>query len=83
MKIERKSVKALDPLAKWCQRTQGGMALVLRELNRRTGEPQFRSNLQLWLHEDPAKRTQPRLGLGLALLEIWADIKARKVQVAA
>jgi hypothetical protein len=59
------------------------MACILRELTKRTGEEQYRSNLVEWLHQDPAKRGQPRLGLGLILGDIYQDIKRGKVKVAA
>jgi hypothetical protein len=39
-------------------------------LTKRTKKSWRRENIERWLHEDPEKRTQPLLGVGLLLVEI-------------
>ena len=63
-------VPAIAPVARplVAVRTRRPLAARLTEL---TGTTQYRQNIGEWLHPDPDKRIEPRLGMGLLLLDTF------------
>ncbi len=69
-----REMQALTPLINHVRENRGASNTVLTLLNERTGEEIIRSQLARWLDPDPAKRSSPRLGIGLALLEVAGEV---------
>lgn len=78
---KRLSGQALQRLIKHVQNTRGETTAIVNELTKLTGQTQYRQNVEEWLHPDPEKRVEPRLGVGLALLIVGAS-RAGRVTVA-
>ena len=70
------SATALEPLIAFAEANRGTYAKISQVLTARIGETQHRQNVRSWLHTDPAKRVEPRFGIGLMLLEIGAELGA-------
>jgi len=70
--------KQLAPLIKFVHNNRGTINNLTKILSRRCGRKIRRENLERWLHQDPTKRTQPLLGVGLLLVEIGAKYMAGK-----
>jgi len=64
--------RVIAPLANFA-RTPAARAAILDTMNRiapnDNGKPWRRQEIDVWLHPDPARRHEPRLGAGLALIE--------------
>jgi hypothetical protein len=75
---ERRSADALGPLIRYAATNRGALAQIAEELSRRTRKKQFAANVGTWLDSDPNKRAEPRLGLGLFLLDIQTDLDQGK-----
>lgn len=76
--------RAVAPIAHYCDRTPGAKGLILAELNRRSpnesGRPWNRQQVDRYLY--PAgRRTEPLLGIGLALIEAGATIMGKQYQL--
>jgi len=56
-------------------RAGGGKKTLAELLSARTGQHIRRERVEEWLHPDPARRMQPRLGIGLLLKEIWEEME--------
>lgn len=69
----QRAAKAISPLAAWASRTAGSKAAIIETLNRiapnDNGRKWNRQQVESYLHADPAKRHEPKLGAGLALIE--------------
>jgi hypothetical protein len=60
-------------------RAGGGKKWLAERLSELTGEHVRRERVEEWLHPDPDRRIQPRLGIGLEMKRVWSDeIKGRK-----
>jgi hypothetical protein len=73
-KSKTKSDQALQALRTWVHAGRGRLAVVLNLLEARTGKQFHRNNVSRWLHPNEADREQPRLGVGLVLIEIQAEL---------
>lgn len=62
--------KQLEPIIKFAHANRGTINALQQRLTKRTKKQWRRENIERWLHEDPDKRTQPLLGVGLLLVEI-------------
>jgi hypothetical protein len=77
--------RALQHIIKYCAENRGTMTDIQREFNRRTKQDLGHLPFVRWLHQDPAKRTEPLLGTGLLLIEVGNKIieKRRREQAKA
>jgi len=66
---------ALDPLIEYCKDVRGATSDVLRRLNARLEKDIARTQFEKWLICDRARRTEPALGAGLLLLDVWREIQ--------
>ena len=73
---DERSAAALQTLIDFVAAHHGNLKKVTDDLEARTGEKQYARNVGQWLDPDPATRIQPRLGIGLALIEC-AEIVAK------
>ena len=68
-----KARAALGPVSEYCQQNRGALGRLTDLLSERTGETQHRQNVGGWIiHE---RRVEPRLGIGLLLLECFEALK--------
>lgn len=51
---------------------------IAQRMTTRSGEQFHRQEVAAWLHEDAAKRIEPRLGAGLLLLDVATKLLARR-----
>lgn len=62
---------AIKPIAEFCADTKGAKAAIIKRMNRiapqSTGRPWNRQQVESYLHADPNKRFEPRMGAWLAL----------------
>ena len=63
--------ESLAPLIQFAQANPGTLTRLAVRLKELTGENQYRQNIGEWLHPDPAKRIEPRFGMGLLLVQVW------------
>lgn len=73
-KTELRMRHALAPLIELAKQ-RGFCVTVAKDLTRRAGKKQDASNVRCYLTSDPAERIQPRLGIGLMLLDIQDEIE--------
>lgn len=67
---------ALAPVLRWLDtQPHGTRATLLQRLNKRLSVPLDRSSFDRYLRREPLKRMEPRLGLGLLLLEEWRKMR--------
>ena len=71
----------LEPLIRMCREKYGLQADVVRRLNARMAAPVAPVNVSRWLHEDPAMRVEPLMGMGLLLLEVAREIASERPDV--
>jgi len=71
---EAASAAALKPLIDFAQKNRGTIITLADILSRRTGQTIFRQSVEKWLHPDAKKRMEPKLGIGLLLLEEGARV---------
>ena len=64
----------LNDLIKFNTRNTWFSQAVAEDMGRRTGSHYFRQEISMWLNSDAKKRTEPRLGAGLLLLEVGNSI---------
>jgi hypothetical protein len=62
---------ALAPLIEHVQNNPGTITNLAGRLATLTGEKQYRQNVGEWLHPEPAKRIEPRFGMGLLLVRVY------------
>lgn len=65
----KRANKALLGVVTYCATNAGSYGEAVKWLTKRTGRTQFIQNVHQWLHPDPAKRVEPRFGMGLLLLD--------------
>jgi len=70
MKIKPTTVadNALDFLIAYAAENRGTIAALAERLIQRTGQQIYRQQVASWLAPDPARRTEPQLGIGLLLI---------------
>lgn len=57
------------------KKERGYVARLTRELSRITGQTFQRQQVEMWIRNDPAERTQPLFGAGLLLLQAANNLK--------
>ena len=68
---KRRAGEALRPLIEYVQNNTGASQQIAAHLTRLTGTKQYRQNVEEWLHADQDRRTEPRFGMGLLLMDLW------------
>ena len=71
---QRRIALALAPLIALASARRGIALLIAADLSKRVGKKQDPSGVRLYLHADLRKRIQPRLGVGLFLMDIQDEI---------
>lgn len=79
-KLDSKDVSntALAPLIEHCNRVVGSKAELAERMSASLGYKVHRQIAEGWVHPDPAKRVEPKLGLGLVLLRIGGEMMGVK-----
>jgi hypothetical protein len=72
-KTKEFSLRALGRFADYCHANPGTISKVVVRLGEVTGATQYRQNIEEYLHREPAKRVEPRLGLGVAIMMVAAE----------
>ena len=74
--VQNKTI--LQPVIDWCSKHRGAKSKLMRSLINH-GHDVTWSMVSGWLHTDPEKRSEPRLDVGLMMLEIFEqEIKPKK-----
>ena len=73
---EAAAEKALRPVRKFLFKEAGNARRLASRLTEVTGEAVYRQSIEGWVHPDPEKRVQPRLGMGLVMLETVKRLEA-------
>lgn len=66
--------QALQPVIDWCERHYGFKAALVRRYAEKTSSCSQRALVQQWVHPDPKRRVEPKLGAGLLLLEAFREL---------
>ena len=66
--------EAVDPIVRYIHKHRGTMAKIQREAERLSGLKFAHTQIGPYFHKDPAKRTEPRLGMGLLLIEAARNV---------
>lgn len=73
---EAAAEKALRPVRKFVFKAAGNARRLAERLTKVTGENVYRQSIEGWIHPDPTKRVQPRLGMGLIMLATVKRLEA-------
>lgn len=79
---EAASAAALKPLIDFATKNRGTIITLADILSKRTGQTIFRQSVEKWLHPKIKKRMEPKLGIGLLLIEEGAKLIANTNAVA-
>lgn len=79
-KDEQIADRELSPLIKFAEKNPGTITKVTARLEKLMGSKVHRQLVEKWLHPDPAKRTQPRFGVGLLLMKVRDEIKGHEIK---
>lgn len=71
---EKLAADALSPLIKHAQANRGTIKALTERLEKVGGKPVNRVMVEGWLHPDPSRRVEPRLGAGLLLIAVGGEI---------
>ena len=75
---------AINPIASHCDSTRGAKTAILARMNQASppedAKTWNRQQVDSYLHGDPHKRQEPRLGAGLALLEAGRFVMAEHAE---
>jgi len=77
---KKRSDAALKPLVLFAQKNPGTITRIAEGLTRLTGQTQYRQNVGEWLHPDPARRVEPKLGIGLLLIDLGEKYRGKKAK---
>ncbi len=66
----------LAPVRAWVHGNHGATTRLAAKVSELADGEIHRQTLGRWLHEDPAKRNQPTLGLGLLLVQAYEALAA-------
>ena len=66
---ERAAAKALKSLIAFAHNNRGTVIELAAALSLRTGTKIYRQYVEKWLHIDAAVRIEPKLGIGLLLIQ--------------
>lgn len=72
------SDKALAKLAKIVHERRGGLTELAQRVSKRAGYEVQRQHIATWLDVDVDERSQPRLGMGLLLIQIGEEMAAEE-----
>jgi hypothetical protein len=72
--LKKLSRRRLAPLIKYCFKTQGAIADVVRRMEAVTGYRPSWGQVLDWLHPDPDKWQMPTYGNGIVLEMVLVDI---------
>lgn len=80
-KIDPKALtaRALAPVFKLAATRKKVADELAAEISRMTGTHYVRQDVEPWLKEDPAKRVEPRFGMGLVLLRAFRRVRLKKL----
>lgn len=67
----------IDPIAAHCHRTPGALAELVRQMNEMSGVTWHRQQIETYLQAEPAKRIEPRLGMGLLLRKAFESLNGK------
>lgn len=65
---------ALAALVQYARDNRHAVATITRMMNERTGQNFLRQQVITYVHHDPNRRREPRLGVGLLLIEISREL---------
>lgn len=65
----------IERIMRWRTQTHGNGAKLVRRMEELCGHPINRQEVESWLHEDPAKRVEPRLGNGMLLIVAFESLQ--------
>lgn len=66
---EAASAAALKPLIDHAQKHRGTIIELADVMSNRTGQKIYRQSVEKWIHPEADKRIEPKLGIGLILIE--------------
>lgn len=67
----------IDPIAEWADAERGRKKKIVERVQSLAGEsPPGRTLIELWLHPDHSKRTNPTLPNGLLLMKAAKEVMA-------
>lgn len=68
----------LAPLAEFVGTNHGALKFIAERLTILTGQRQYPSSVMQWLRPENPRRSEPRFGIGLMMMDVWAEILAGK-----
>jgi hypothetical protein len=68
------AIIALDPLAEFCNANVGSKIDLANRMTDALGYKIHRQIAEGWVHPDPDKRVEPKLGQGIVLLLVGAEM---------
>lgn len=77
---EAASHAALLFLIEHAQKNRGTIIELADVLSARTGQKIYRQYVEKWLHPDAAVRVEPKLGVGLMLIEEGRKLTGKRVK---
>ena len=69
-----KSDGYLSPVRAWVHANPGTVTRIAERLTALTGSEVHRQTVGRWLHRDKKLRHEPRLGMGLLLVEVYEEL---------
>lgn len=78
MKTKAVSDTALQPLIDFVNAENGRKAQLARLLGEAMGTEVHRQLVEGWVHPDPNKRVEPRMGLGIILLRVGGEMMGHR-----
>lgn len=64
------SETALAPLIKYCNENPGAKSELALKMTEAVGYTIQRQVVEGWMHKDPEKRVEPKLGMGIVLMRV-------------
>lgn len=68
------------PVREWVNENKTLTALA-EAISKHTGKTVMRQELAKWLHDDEAVRREPGLGMGIIILQTWAQLSKSKFRM--
>lgn len=80
---QQRYTRAITPLATFAKKP-GAKAAIMATLDKiapnESGRPWNRQQVDAWLHPDPERRHEPKLGAGLALIEAVGRVREARIK---
>lgn len=70
----KRSNEYLAPVRAWVHANPGSVTKIAERLTELTGSEVHRQTVGRWLHRDAKSRHEPRLGMGLLLVEVYEEL---------